>query len=574
MKNYYKLLLASLLTVLSLNTNAQNPVLDWAKSMGGTSFDEEASMTVDASGNIYTCGYFYDTADFDPGSGTYNLTSKGSADIFIQKLDSSGNFIWAKSMGGSSFDIGNSIAVDASGNVYTTGRYVGTADFDPGSSIYNLTAVGFTDFFIQKLDSNGNFIWAKSMGGNSFDIGYSIAVDASGNIYTTGYFDDTVDFDPGSGIYNLTSTGNADIFIEKLDSNGNFIWAKSMGGNSSATGFSIAVDNFSNIYTTGYFSDTVDFDPSSSTHYLSSTGSFDIFIEKLDSNGNFIWAKSMGGRNWDEGNSIAIGASGNVYTTGSFQDTVDFDPDSGNYNLTAVGNLDIYIQKLDSNGNFIWAKSMGGCSIDAGICITVDDSDNVYTTGIFDSTAVDFDPGSGTYNLSCAGIQDIFIQKLDSSGNFIWAISEGGPYYDAGRAIDVDSSGNIYTSGVYDNTVDFDPGSGTYNLTSAGSSDIFIQKFKILTGLGLPANTNNQPTMDIMPNPNKGSFTFEINGLTPSNKSARIEVFNTIGKRVYSAEVATMNEIRVPMDLKLAKGMYIIRISTEEALFDSKFIVY
>jgi len=219
--------------------------------------------------------------DFDPGSGTFNLTSAGEADIFISKLDSSGNFVWAKQLGGTSIDIGYSIAVDVSGNVYTTGFFYGTADFDPGPGTFNLTSAGYFNIFISKLDASGNFVWAKKLGGPSNNRGNSIAVDASGNVYTTGYFRGTVDFDPGSGTFNLTSAGNSDIFISKLDASGNFAWAKKLGGTSIDIGYSIAVDVSGNVYTTGSFEGTADFDPGSGTFNLTSAGSADIFVHKM-----------------------------------------------------------------------------------------------------------------------------------------------------------------------------------------------------------------------------------------------------------------------------------------------------
>lgn len=199
--------------------------LQWAKAMGGVNMDRGYSIAIDGYGNVYTTGNLEGTVDFDPGPGKFNLTSAGNKDIFISKLDPSGNFLWAISMGGLSWDEGLAIELDASGNVYTTGSFSGTVDFDPGIGIFNLTSGGL---FISKLDNLGNFIWAKGLGPSIY--GYSISLDDSGNVYTTGRFGWTADFDPGPGTFNLTSAGMGDIFISKLDSSGNFLWAKSMGG--------------------------------------------------------------------------------------------------------------------------------------------------------------------------------------------------------------------------------------------------------------------------------------------------------------------------------------------------------
>jgi len=267
---------------------------------------------------------------------------------------------------------------------------------------------------VSKLDSSGNFVWAKSMGGTMSDQGHGIAVDYLGNVYTTGNFFDRVDFDPGPGAFNLTSGLGPDIFISKLDSNGNFVWAKAMGAGGWDDASSIVVDGSGNVCTVGIFLGTVDFDPGAGTYNLSSGGDADIFVSKLDSSGNFVWAKSMDGTRDDWGDDIAVDSAGNIYTTGGFEGTVDFDPGAGTCDLAAAGFYDIFVSKLDSSGNFVWAKRMGGTGDDWGDGIAVDSAANIYTTGWFEGT-VDFDPGTGTYNLSSAGIWDAFVSKLDGS---------------------------------------------------------------------------------------------------------------------------------------------------------------
>lgn len=464
-------------------------ILQWAKSMGTTGSDAGNSITLDASGNVYTTGFFYGTVDFDPGIGSFNLTSAGGADIFVSKLNASGNFVWAKAMGGIGHNYGNFIAVDVSGNVYTTGDFKGTADFDPSAGSFNLTSGGGEDIFISKLDSFGNFVWAKSMGAINGDYGYSIVVDTSSNVYTTGYFNGTVDFDPGAGSFNLTSAGMEDIFISKLNAFGNFVWAKSMGAANSDYGHSLTVDASSNVYTVGAFNGAVDFDPGAGSFNLTSAGGpGDIFISKLDASGNFVWAKAMGGISNDSGHSIALDTSGNVYTTGYFYGTADFNPGAGSYNLTSVAGGDIFISKLDAFGNFVWAKVMAGTGSDFGRSIVVDSFGNVYTAGYFDGT-VDFDPGAGNFTLTTAGGFDIFISKLDTFGNFVWTKKMGGTTPDFGRAIAIDALGDVYTTGRFYGTVDFNPGVGNFNIVSAGDSDIFVHKLSQCIIPSAPSNS-------------------------------------------------------------------------------------
>jgi len=228
---------AVLLVASALVWMPVSPVGAWSSDdravavFGGTDHSEARSVAVDSSGNVYTTGSFEGTVDFDPGAGTANLTSNGSYDVFVSKLDSSGNYVWTKQFGGTEYSRGYSVAVDSSGNVYTTGDFQGTFDFDPGAGTANLTANDGTDVFVSKLDSSGNHLWAKSCGGGvgggvDNDIGYSVAVDSSGNVYTTGVFQHTVDFDPGAGTTEFTSAGARDLFVSKLDSSGNYLWAK------------------------------------------------------------------------------------------------------------------------------------------------------------------------------------------------------------------------------------------------------------------------------------------------------------------------------------------------------------
>ncbi len=447
----------------------------FAAGIGGTFGDSGSAIATDGLGNVYTTGSFEGTVDFDPGAATFNLTSAGGADIFVSKLDSAGNFVWAKALGGNDFDGGSGISLDGLGNVYTTGYFPGTADFDPGAGTFNLTSAGGTDIFVSKLDSSGNFVWAKALGGTGFDRGRGISLDGLGNVYTTGYFPGTADFDPGAGTFNLTSAGSTDIFVSKLDSSGNFVWAMALGGTGQDLGNGIAIDGLGNVYTTGFFNGTADFDPGAGTFNLTSFGDSDIFVSKLDSAGNFVWAKALGGTGQDFGNGIAIDGLGNVYTTGFFNGTVDFDPGAGTFNLTSAGGADIFVSKLDSSGNFVWVKALGGTGQNYGNGIAIDGLGNVYTTGYFTGTA-DFDPGAGTFNLTSAGNYDDFVSRLDSAGSFVWAKALGGTGSDIGSGIAIDGLGNVYTTGFFSGTADFDPGAGTFNLTSAGGSDIFVSK--------------------------------------------------------------------------------------------------
>ena len=275
-----------------------------AVRFGGAGSDAGLSIATDTNGSVYTTGVFNGTVDFDPGAGVTNLISAGGFDIFVSKSDSAGNLVWARRLGGTGTDESHGVAVDGSGNVYSTGIFNGTADFDLGAGISNLTSVGSADIFVSKLDAAGNFVWAKRFGGVAFDRSNGVSLDGSGNVYTTGYFNGTADFDPGGGVTNLTSAGLEDIFVTKLDSAGTFVWAKQLGGTSGDQSNGIAVDGSGNVFTTGYFRGTADFDPSGGVTNLTSAGFEDIFVSKLDSAGNFVWARQLGGTSGEESKGV------------------------------------------------------------------------------------------------------------------------------------------------------------------------------------------------------------------------------------------------------------------------------
>ncbi len=451
---------------------AQN--LEWVAGIGG----EGNSIAVDALGNVYSTGDFNTTSDFDPDTAVYNLTPFGSDDIFVSKLDSLGSFIWVKQIGGSMSDWPYSIVVDGLSNIYITGRFEGTADFDPGPGNYNLTSFGNSDVFVCKLDPSGDLLWVKQFGGSLVEAGRSVTLDVHGNIYTIGSFNGTADFDPGSGIFNLTSLGGLnDIFISKLDPSGNFLFARQIGGSGGQAGMSVVVDKAGNIYSTGSLSDTTDFDPGLGVYNLISTSLSDIFISKIDSFGNLVWAKQIEGSSggYSLGLSAALDSSGNFLLTGQFEGMCDFDPGSGIYNLTSFGDKDMFVCKIDSQGNLVWVRQMGGLAYSSGFSIFVDAYGSIYNTGSFSGT-VDFDPGPGTFNLTSAGSGDIFINKLDTTGNFDWAKQIGNTSTDYGNQVVVDLAGNIYTTGHFQYIVDFDPGVDTFALVCSGSFNSFVHR--------------------------------------------------------------------------------------------------
>ncbi|MFM2017648.1 MAG: hypothetical protein RL007_1304, partial [Bacteroidota bacterium] len=482
----------------SISVNAQS--FAWAGSFGSGSNEEGRGIAVDASGNVYSTGSFTGSGDFDPGPGTLTLTSAGSTDVFISKLDASGNHVWAVRMGGTGPQAATDIALDNAGNIYIIGNFNNSIDMDPGPGVVNITSLGAQDVFIGKYDPSGNHIWSKRFGSISHEAITSITIDASGNVLTCGSFAGTTDFDPGAGTANQTATSTSDGYISKLDANGNYVWAKQIPLGGSNTASAIVCDAAGTIYLTGYYEGTVDFDPGAGSYPITSAGLIDIFTLKLLSNGDFNWAGSMGSSTAaDYGRSIAIDANGDVVVTGEFQGTADLDPTVGVYNLTSLGVKDIFVSKFTpSTASFVWAVHIGDVNNEIGYGVAIDAGGTIYITGNFIGT-VDFDPGAGNATVSSNGNQrDCFILKLDAAGNYIWSGTYGSASLgDDAYAIYIDAATNIYTTGYYQGTVDFDPGSGTADLTSGGQTDAYVLKILQCSPPAAPANTTPAPSLTI-----------------------------------------------------------------------------
>ncbi|HYF02924.1 MAG TPA: SBBP repeat-containing protein [Patescibacteria group bacterium] len=407
-------------------------------------------------------------------------------------------FEWVKVLGYTGESRINSITTDADGNVYATGVFTGKFDFDPGTGEYYLESVphengtDYGDIFIAKYSANGIFAWAKRIGAEVSDIGYTIATDNDGNVVISGAFCRVVDFDPGPDEFKLKVTGDTiagiyDIFVCKLDSSGNFLWAKNMGGRDSDISLSVVTDKFGNIYTTGFFIAEADFDPGNDTFSLVSPFipfvEPDIFVSKLDPNGNFVWAKRMGGmyKNW--GTSIAVDDFQNVYTIGRFDSTADFNPGPGEFSMTSNGSEDIFITKLDSSGDFVWAKQIGGPLVDQGNGLAIDTEGNLIVIGNIQGE-VDLDPNENITVYNAGKNPNVFIEKLTPTGELLWVKVIKG--ISLGNSLALDAKGDVYATGLFADKVDFDPGQNDYFLESVRinqfgdstslNSDVFISK--------------------------------------------------------------------------------------------------
>ncbi len=389
----------------------------WAKQIGGTDWDFDGSITIDANSDVIVTGYFSGTADLNPNAVVQNVTSVGSYDGFVLKLDAVGNFIWVKTIGGTGSDSFTKVITDGQNNIYLCGTFQGTVDINPGAGVLNVVANGTnTDLFIEKLDAAGNFVWGKNFGGVGVERFTSLALDPSANnIYAIGTFSTTTDFDPGAGITNTNSNGGKDVFIQKIDNSGSFQWVKTIGGSGDEFSGDIKISALGEIFVGIGFQNSVDADPGTSVFNLTSLGASDICLLKLNQTGSFLWAKQIGGINNEVPKALTINNnSGTSFLTSDFDGTIDFDPSAGVANLTSNGGSDVFIQSLDKDGNFLWAQNIVGTGTEFSNCLSLDNNNNLFVGGLFNNVT-DFDPSASNFDLTPNGAFDDFILKLDMS---------------------------------------------------------------------------------------------------------------------------------------------------------------
>ncbi len=420
-----------------------------ALSASGSSTDAALDVAVDGDGNSYLVGHFFEELTL----GAKTLTSHGSHDLLVAKVDRAGNFVWAAQAGGSSWDKGYGVAVDSAGSCYVTGAFNGTVAFGKTT----LTSAGSADIFVAKLDGAGNFVWATRAGGPGRDQGQAIALDPAGNVYVTGGFNNFGQGEASFGTLTLSGLGHMEIFVAQLDSAGAFRWVTPAGspqgedsGEHFESGYDIAVDPQGNSHVVGAFLGSARF----GTRVLTSAGYEDIFVARLNSAGAVQWAVRAGGRNHDDtAYGVALDSWGNSYITGQF-----FGPQAtfGSATLTSRGESDVFVAKLTLTGDLLWATAGGGGGADFAEDIAVGSAGELYITGAHG-------PGAsfGETQLKDFGSWDVFAARVSRGGQFVWAKSAGSYDSDQGFGIALDGR-----SATFDATT----------LRAGGSADLFLWK--------------------------------------------------------------------------------------------------
>lgn len=476
-----------LLTILAIAfsstiSQGQTPQYEWAKGFGGPGDEKSNKVTLDPKGNIIVMGRFYSKEITLDSIKLINADQKKvSCDAFIAKYNPNGKVIWAKSFGGLSDDLPTHVATDKKGNIILSGGFDSdTMRIGKNLLINNTKRGDGSDVFLTKLSPNGEAIWARSFGNEKSDGGYdTFSIDNDGNIFYAGSYRST--FLMLDSIKLTNSSKESETYIAKFNPEGNALWAKMIQGANFDEPQSCSLDPKGNFILAGYFlGDSIIFEStilknkSRKSEKPSPLPPSDIFVAKYSTNGKLLWAKSFGGYSTEVGTSKTDGA-GNIYLAGLFADSIFTLGNIALRNSSALSEdssfimPDIFVAKLDKDGEVVWAKNAIGKSGDYTRTLYVNKKGDSFITGYFDSPSLDFQ----NYSITNTGQENFFIASYSSKGNFRWAKTSDGKGRNSGKNCIEDKDGNIYVTGYFQSTeYSFD----TITLKNNGDLDVFIAK--------------------------------------------------------------------------------------------------
>lgn len=472
---------------------------------------QDRIIKLDKDKNTYLFGNFLGTIDFDPGPAVSNITATSGMNGFLLKLDSLGHFVWVKAFSGTGTIEPMVMEIDSMNQIYLGGRYSGTVDFDLGAGVYNQTSSN-SHFFLSKLDSNTNLIWAKDF--NTFNGNSSISglkVDQTGQILMAGSFSNFIDFDPGPAQVLDTASGFNiwSGFCLKLSDSGSYVWHISVG----TYGSDVDVDANGNFYFTGAFSGTCDFDPGAAVYNLSENGSFnDVFIAKYSANGSLVWAKSLVGNGTADHPSAIRCNQSHVVISGAYASTtpnpVDFNVGSGTYNMPTNGHTNGFILKLSNAGSFVWARQIySNQSIDISD-LAMDKNGDVYGIGTYrDSIIFNYLRPDDTFSVSVPFLPNLYVFKMsDSSFEWMRFYNNPGASFESNN-IELDDDNGVYMAGyVQGNQVDFNLGTNINTVHAPNFPYTYILK------LGVCSNSMQTLNISVCDSFSIGNQTFSNSG--------------------------------------------------------------
>ncbi len=488
-------------------------VLSYSTYLGGSGVDSGGGIAVDADGNAYVAGRT-GSPNFPTVAGAFQPTGGSTTDAFVAKLNPAGSaLVYSTYLGGSGFDSGAGIVVDAAGNAYVTGSTAST-DFPTTAGAFQTAFAGsgpfgFGDAFVTKLDPTGSaLVYSTYLGGSGDDLGSGIAVDAAGNAYVAGGA--STNFPTTAGAFQTTfastSAINLDVFVTKLNPTGSApVYSTYIGGSGGDSGTGIAVDSAGNAYVTGG-TNSANFPTTAGAFQTTFVNAFDTdtdaFVTKLDSTGStLVYSTYLGGSSTESGAGIAVDASGSAYVTGRTE-SFDFPTTPGAFQPAAANSLsDAFVTKFDPAGSaLVYSTRLSGSANDVGSGIAVDAAGNAWVTGATFSD--DFPTTPGAFQFTHVGGWDVFVTKVNPAGSALvystylggsGPVPQHGDGSDEGYGIALDTAGNAYVTGTTISS-NFPTTPGAFQPALAGSRDAFVAKFVDLVPLPLPAPTSSGTT--------------------------------------------------------------------------------
>jgi len=429
-------------------TEAGPPTPSWAVGFGAAEHDYAYDIAIDAMGNTYITGMFFEEVSFGP---SITLKSQGGGDLYLAKLDPAGTVLWAISTGGGFNDNGDAIALDSVGNIYVVGSVRG-ANLDFGGKAY--AGIGHQDIMVAKVSTDGVVQWVRVLGGAAMDLSDNIAVDDVGNAYVSGQFWEEAQF----GGTTLKGNGSWDLVVAQYGPDGTPGWSFVAGGSGEDDGRGLAVDGDRNVYLAGVFQGDIVV----GSDALSSDGSQDILLTKLGPNGAPLWAKSFGCPDGDSAGRLTLSPDQKHFVLlAHYESPFNF----ASIRLPAYGSWDSMVAKFDTSGVPVWALPIGSQGWDAAQDVAIDASGNIYVVGAYAGPTM-----FGSTPLEGIGYTDVYLSKLSKDGDLLGLKKAGGTDWDEGLGLAIDSN-HAYISGRYSLTSDFD---GIQLSASGTNSDIFV----------------------------------------------------------------------------------------------------
>jgi len=549
-RNHSFWMILTVFFVLSFDARAQTTDWKWVVGAGGERLDEATGITLDQDDNIYISGSFRNTGTFGDTSIVYEGTG---SHLFISKLDKDGNWLWVR--GAESSGIYTStVKADNNGNLYVAGAFF--RDIIINDTIHTGPPDLGYNSIVAKLDTDGNWVWTRKIIGESNRQITDLALDQSGNIYVTGMATGGLWF----GDIEI-SAGTQNIFVAKMDSDGNWLWARVAYGDGAPFSRGIVVDNQGNSYIAGQFIrkltlGAITLEPDDNNQRA--------FLAKLDHDGNWVWAASNEGTGTSEARGITLEGDEHVYVTGTFAGDAVF----GSHELhTASGlNNNIFIAKTDSSGNWLWVEKAGaGGNRNFGLDVFVSEESNVFLTGFFHQNNSTFGP----FSLDAVGAREtIFAAKLDEDGNWLWADRAGGTLdNNHGIRMIVDGNENIYLTGRAGRNASF----GDHVLPGFGNASIFLAKMRVVDRETTAESTLELPAVYKLsqnyPNPFNPSTTIDFS--LPEAGMVTLTVHDILGRQIATLVSGEMNAGKHTFQWDsrgLSSGVYLYRLRAGNVL--------